>query len=166
MKKFQRRLYTGFGDFVEDMRIVLSARKEMRGMMRGLDPAFRERLFLAVTQVNGCRYCSYYHARQALLSGVSNEEIQGLVDGLLDHSPRGELTALCYAQYWAEADARPKEEARSRLLETYGAETTAQIELALRMIRIGNLTGNLLDYILVRVSFGLIDVNRPLDILR
>jgi hypothetical protein len=28
-------------------------------------PAFRERLMLAVTVVNGCRYCSYFHARQA-----------------------------------------------------------------------------------------------------
>ena len=72
MKKFPRRLYAGFGDFVADMRIVISARNEIRDMMRGLDPAFRERLFLAVTQVNGCRYCSYYHARQALLIGVSD----------------------------------------------------------------------------------------------
>jgi AhpD family alkylhydroperoxidase len=162
MKKFQRRLYAGFGDFVADMRIVMSARKEIRDMMSGLDPAFRERLFLAVTQVNGCRYCSYYHAEQALLSGVSDEEIRGLADGLLDHSPQDELTALCYAQYWAETDARPEEEARLRLQETYGVEAAARIELALRMIRIGNLTGNLLDYILFRLSFGLIDVNRPL----
>jgi AhpD family alkylhydroperoxidase len=162
MKKFQRRLYVSFGDFVTDMRIVMSARKEFRDMMRGLDPAFRERLFLAVTQVNGCRYCSYYHAKQALLSGVSDEEIQGLEDGLLDHCPQGELPALCYAQHWAEMDARPEEEARSRVLETYGTETAARIELALRMIRMGNLTGNLFDYILFRLSFGLVDVDRPL----
>jgi AhpD family alkylhydroperoxidase len=162
MKKFQRRLYASFGDFVADMRVVMSSRKDIRGMMRGLDPAFRERLFLAVTQVNGCRYCSYYHAEQALLSGVTDEEIQELADGLLDHCPQGELTALCYAQYWAEMDAQPEEEARDRLLETYGAEMVAWIELALRMIRIGNLSGNLLDYMLFRLSFGLIDVDRPL----
>jgi hypothetical protein len=29
------------------------------------------------------------------------------------------------------------------------------------MIRIGNLTGNLLDYILFRLSFGRIDINKP-----
>ncbi len=162
MKKFPRRLYAGFGDFLADVRIVISARKEMRAMMRGLDPAFRERLFLAVTQVNGCRYCSYYHANQALLSGVTLEEIQGLGDGLLDHCPQGELAALHYARHWAQMNARPEKEARDRLLEAYGTETAARIELALRMIRIGNLTGNLLDYILFRLSFGLIDVNRPL----
>jgi hypothetical protein len=68
---------------------------------------------------------------------------------------------LCYAQHWAETDANPEPEARARLLETYGDETVAQIDLALRMIRIGNLTGNLLDYILFRLSFGRIDIDKP-----
>ena len=162
MKQFNRRLYKSFGDFVSDMRTVMSQRENIRGMMRGLDPAFRERLFLAVTQVNGCRYCSYYHAQQALLNGVSEEEIRELGDGLLDRCPQDELTALCYAQHWAETDAHPADEARARMLETYGAETTSQIDLALRMIRIGNLTGNLFDYITFRLSFGLINVDRPL----
>lgn len=162
MKKFNRRLYINFGDFVTDMRTVMSQRENIRGMMHGLDPVFRERLFLAVTQVNGCRYCSYYHAKQALLNGVSEDEIRGLEDGLLDCCPQKELTALCYAQHWAETDAHPDDEARAVLLETYGAEITSQIDLALRMIRIGNLTGNLLDYIIFRLSFGLIDVDRPI----
>ena len=162
MKQFNRRLYKSFGDFVSDIRTVMSQRENIRGMMHGLDPAFRERLFLAVTQVNGCRYCSYYHAQQALLNGISEEEIRDLGDGLLDNCPQDELTALCYAQYWAETDAHPNQEARARLLETYGAEKTSQIDLALRMIRIGNLTGNWLDYILFHLSFGLIDVDQPL----
>ena len=162
MKQFNRRLYRSFGDFITDMRTVMSQRENIRGMMRNLDPAFRERLFLAVTQVNGCRYCSYYHAKQALLSGVTDDEVQRLGNGLLDGCPQDELTALYYAQHWAETDACPDEEARARLLETYGDETTSKIDLALRMIRVGNLTGNLLDYILFRLSFGLIDIDRPL----
>jgi AhpD family alkylhydroperoxidase len=166
MKKFNRRLYQGFGDFVADMRTIMSQRKNIRGMMRSLDPAFRERLFLAVTQVNGCRYCSYFHTQQALLHGVTDEEIRGLGDGLLECCPQNELTALCYAQHWAESDAHPDPQARARLLETYGEEMTARIELALRMIRIGNLTGNLLDYIVFRLSFGLLDVDKPLALRR
>lgn len=31
---------------------------------------------LAVTQVNGCRYCSYVHARMALQAGLSEQEIR------------------------------------------------------------------------------------------
>jgi AhpD family alkylhydroperoxidase len=159
MKTFNRRLYRNPGEFLQDVRVLLSSREQIRAMMRGLDPAFRERLFLAVTQVNGCRYCSFFHAQQALTQGIPEEEIRAIGDGLLDGCPAQELTALCYAQHWAETNAHP--EARARLLETYGEGTTAQIDLALRMIRVGNLTGNLLDYILFRLSFGLIDLSRP-----
>ena len=134
MKKFKRRLYSNFGDFITDIRAVMSQRENIRDMMRMLDPAFRERLFLAVTQVNGCRYCSFYHAKQALLNGVTDEEIRGLGDGLLDCCPQQELTALYYAQHWAESNAHPDEEAQVRLLETYGKEKSTQIGLALRMI--------------------------------
>ncbi len=161
MKQFNRRLYGNFGEFLADIRIVMSNRKNIHGMMRLLDPAFRERLFLAVTQVNGCRYCSYFHAQQALTQGISEAEIRAIGDGLLDRCPVEELTALCYAQHWAETNANPAPEARARLLETYSEETVAQIDLALRMIRIGNLSGNLLDYILFRLSFGRIDINKP-----
>jgi len=161
MKAFNRRLYASLGDFLADLRSIMSHRVDIRAMMRGLDPAFRERLFLAVTQVNGCRYCSYFHTQQALTHGVPEEEIRALGDGLLDACPAQELTALCYAQHWAETDAHPLPEARVRLLETYGEATTAGIDLALRMIRVGNLTGNLFDYLLFRLSFGRIDINRP-----
>jgi AhpD family alkylhydroperoxidase len=161
MKTFNRRLYRNPGEFLHDVRVLLSSREHIRAMMRGLDPAFRERLFLAVTQVNGCRYCSFFHAQQALTHGIPEEEIRAIGDGLLDGCPAQELTALCYAQHWAETNAHPLPEARARLLDTYGEGTTAQIDLALRMIRVGNLTGNLLDYILFRLSFGLIDLSRP-----
>lgn len=162
MKTFNRRLYGSFGEFGADIRLVISNRRNIRGLMRGLDPAFRERLFLAVTQVNGCRYCSYFHAQQALLQGITKEEIRAIGTGLFDQCPAAELEALCYAQHWAENNARPLPEARARLLEIYGDETVAHIDLALRMIRIGNLTGNLLDYLLFLLSFGLIDTSRPL----
>jgi AhpD family alkylhydroperoxidase len=161
MKTFNRRLYRNPGEFLHDVRVLLSSREHIRAMMRGLDPAFRERLFLAVTQVNGCRYCSFFHAQQALTHGIPEEEIRAIGDGLLDGCPAQELTALCYAQHWAETNAHPLPEACARLVETYGEGTTAQIDLALRMIRVGNLTGNLLDYILFRLSFGLIDLSRP-----
>jgi AhpD family alkylhydroperoxidase len=163
MKQFNRRLYSSLGELLADFRMVMSNRKNIRAMMHSetFTPAFRERLFLAVTQVNGCRYCSYFHAQQALTEGISETEIRAIGDGLFDKCPAEELTALCYAQHWAETNAKPTPEARARLLETYGEETVAQMDLALRMIRIGNLTGNLLDYILFRLSFGRIDINKP-----
>ena len=150
------RIYRSPAELVADFRAITSRRQEIRSLMRGevIDPAFRTRLMLAVTQVNGCRYCAYGHARQALAEGISAEEIEALGQGMFAGSPPEEVPALLYAQHWAEADGEPDPAARDRVLEQYGEQVTAGIELALRMIRMGNLVGNTWDYVLYRISFG------------
>ena len=119
-----------------------------------LSPAFRERLMLAVTAVNGCRYCSYFHAKEALLAGISETEMELLLGGVVDHCLVEEAAAVLYAQHWAETDANPDPDARLKLAEIYGNDTAAAIELVLRMIRMGNLMGNTWDYFLYRISMG------------
>ena len=156
MDRFKRRYYRSLRDVLADFRAIMSRREEIRPLMRGevIDPAFRERLMLVVTEVNGCRYCSYAHAREALTVGVSEEEIAALSEGVFEGSPEEEIPALLYAQHWAEANGSPEPEARQEVVARYGEKTVAAIELALRIIRVGNLTGNTLDYVLYRISFG------------
>jgi AhpD family alkylhydroperoxidase len=156
MKKFNRRTYRSLGEAFNDVRAVMSRRKEIPTLMDGetLDPAFRERLMLAVTAVNDCRYCSYAHTRRALEEGISQEEIKALATGAFDGCPPEQVEALCYAQHWAEANGRPDPAARARVLERYGERKLDAIELALRMIRVGNLSGNTLDCFLYYVSLG------------
>ena len=109
---------------------------------------------LAVTAVNGCRYCSYFHTRQALKSGITAEEISNLLAGDIDNCPHDETVAVVYAQHWAESDAHPDPEAVLRLQQTYGHEKTEAIHSLLRMIRMANLLGNSWDYLIYRISFG------------
>jgi len=156
VKKFNRRIYHSLSEPVVDLRAIVSRRKEIRSLMRGntIDPAFRERLMLVVTEVNGCRYCSYAHARQALAVGISQEEIATLGQGMFAGSPPEEVPALLYAQHWAEANGEPDPAPREQVVAQYGEQVTGAIELTLRMIRMGNLLGNTWDYILYRVSFG------------
>ncbi|MBN1935559.1 MAG: carboxymuconolactone decarboxylase family protein [Anaerolineae bacterium] len=156
MTTFKRRTYQNIGEFVADLRVMFSRRKEIRILMRGqvIAPAFRERLMLAVTAVNRCRYCSYAHAREALSKGVSPQEIEALGKGLFDPSPPEELPALLYAQHWAEMNGNPDAPAREQVVARYGENVVDAIELALRMIRAGNLSGNTFDYVLYRISFG------------
>lgn len=161
-KPFKRRLYPSLGDFAADLRATTGRPRQMRAVMRGanLDPAFRERLMLAVTAVNGCRYCSYYHARQALVVGITPEEAEALAAGVLDACPPEQAPAVLYAQHWAENDGRPDPAARARIVELYGSETTEAIELVLHTIRMGNMAGNTFDYVLYRLSFGRWDIDR------
>jgi len=109
---------------------------------------------LAVTAVNGCRYCSYYHAQEAIKAGLPDEELQKLLVGVIDDAPPEELPALLYAQHWAEAEGFPDPAARQKLNDTYGPQRAEAIETVLRMISMGNLLGNTADYWLYRLSFG------------
>ena len=156
MDKFKRRIYRSPTQLIADFRAIIRRRREIRTLMRGevIDPAFRERLMLVVTEVNGCRYCSYGHARQALAEGISQEEITALGRGMFAGSPSEEVPALLYAQHWAEANGVPDAAVRERLVEQYGEQVAEGIDLALRMIRMGNLLGNTWDYVLYRISFG------------
>jgi AhpD family alkylhydroperoxidase len=154
--EFKRRIYRSPTQLIADFRAITSRRKEIRTLMRGevINAAFRERLMLVVTEVNGCRYCSYGHARQALAEGISQEEITALGQGMFAGSPSEEVPALLYAQHWAEANGVPDVAVRERLVEQYGEEVAAEIELVLQMIRMGNLLGNTWDYVLYRISLG------------
>jgi AhpD family alkylhydroperoxidase len=79
-QKFTRRIYRRPAELLEDFRFIWERRPMIRRAMRGLiSPAFRERLMMTVTEVNGCRYCSYYHARLSLLAGISQDELRELL---------------------------------------------------------------------------------------
>ncbi len=155
-KAFSRRIYHRPRDLWADIRDILGRSGDMRALMRGetLASDFRERLMLAVTEVNACRYCAYYHARQALAAGLPRSELEALTEGDFGSSPAHERPALLYAQHWAEADGLPDPATRNHIVALFGSETALAIDLALRVIRIGNLLGNTFDYVLYRLSGG------------
>ena len=157
-KKFLKRRYPTLKATFADMRYMHAHRSDIRAAMRdnAVDEAFRERLMMAVTTVNGCRYCSYFHAREALRAGISPEELEAVASMEFSDSPPEQQPALLYAQHWAETDANPDSEIRERMLALYGQETLKAIEMVLRMIRMGNLMGNTFDYVLFRITFGLL----------
>ena len=154
--KIRRRIYSNFGQFYQDTSFVINNREKIGLVMKGnlISPAFRERLMLSVTAVNNCRLCSYVHSKQALLSGLSEEETEMLLKGVIDNCPDKEIPALFYAQHWADTDPKPDPKARHKLVENYGKDTVEVIELVLRVIRMGNLVGNTWDYFLYRLSFA------------
>jgi AhpD family alkylhydroperoxidase len=154
--KFRKRFYTSAREFATD---ILYLARNIRWLNSGnlngvISPAFRERLMLAVTAVYGCRYCSYFHAKRGLKSGIDGEEAAALLAGSFKICPPEEALALLYAQHWAESNANPDTEAIEKLERAYGPEKAKVINLVLRMVRVGNLVGNLWDYFLYKLSRG------------
>jgi AhpD family alkylhydroperoxidase len=154
--KFNKKTYKNPKELFSDLWFpIRNGRRLKQAKKQGLiTEAFQERLMLAVTAVHGCRYCSYVHTKQALKSGITSQEISRLLSGDVANCPEEEAVAVIYAQHWAESDAHPDPKAYRKLLQTYGAKKTEAINLALRMIRLGNLLGNSWDYLIYRISFG------------
>lgn len=151
---FPRRTYTSLAAFLDDVRFIMRHRDRLKTAMRVLDETFRERLMLAVTQVNRCRYCTEFHAKYALEAGLSQEEIEQLLEGIVEQCPPDEVTAILYARHWAEEAGAPDPEIRQKLVDVYGEGQADAIDMVLRMIWIGNLSGNTFDYLLYRISGG------------
>lgn len=125
----------------------------MRAQRKGLiSKAFTEKIMLAVTQVNGCRYCSWFHTRIALREGISKTEIYTLLGGVFDGADEDEMLALLYAQHFADTGGRPEEESRNKLYETYGKERARSIEASIKAITVGNIYGIAFDGLVHRLK--------------
>ena len=120
------------------------AARTLRSTVRsrgGRGRAFTERILLAVTEVNGCALCAYGHSRLALKAGVSAEEIRALLGGVASGVPDRELTAIVFAQHYADSRGHPDADAWRELILTYGEEQALGILGAVRMIMLGNAVG-------------------------
>lgn len=157
MDMSKKRTFRSFRQFWQELFFMLKNHKQIKSAMRDSDisSAFRERLMLAVTSVNDCRYCSYYHTQLALQEGISAEEAAKLLEGSVENCPSEEAAALLYAQHWAESDGNPDSEAVHRIIENYGEKTLHDIDMLLHMIRMGNYSGNAVDMIRAKMPFGL-----------
>ena len=154
-ESFQRRTMP-IGELIRETTALVRDSGKIRSAMRNkqLTPSFRERLMLAVTAVNRCRYCSYAHSKAALTAGLSAEEVAELCGGVYDSCPQEEMPALLFAEHWAETDGYPDEDARQEVSARYGEALLQDIEVVLRMIRMGNMYGNAWDRFLYNISFG------------
>ena len=148
-----KRLYTPkeYFSFIDDLFAHFSDIKLMRNKAL-VDDAFFERLMLAVTEVNGCRYCSYFHTGQALKAGLSEEEVTALLGGDKNDIPEDEAVAILFAQHYAESGGVPDATAVARLYEVYGEEKARAILVPIRMIMLGNVSGNNFDGLVHRLK--------------
>ena len=158
MTAFSKRTFRNFSHFWSELCFAWRERKALKGILsaRALDAAFRERLMMAVTSVNRCRYCSFVHTRAALKEGVTREELEGFLSREADAVPEEERVAVLYAQHWAESGGNPEPEAMQQLEAAYPPERVEAINLTIRFINFNNLFGNTTDRLLYAVSFGLL----------
>jgi AhpD family alkylhydroperoxidase len=118
--------------------IPLLKRAKTAGQM---DKAFLERIMLAVTEVNGCAMCSYYHTRVALEEGFRVEEIRAMLGGNFADVPKEQLGGVLFAQHYADERGMPTRESWARIVSEYGETGAGGILAVTRMIMMGNAIG-------------------------
>jgi alkylhydroperoxidase family enzyme len=109
---------------------------------QSLDPRTRERVILAITEVNGCRYCAWIHGSWQDFLGENS-----LVDA--------DEALLTYARACAEA-GQPLDPAP--LAEVLSPDAIGSVRATVAQIEVSNLVGNTVDGLIARLTR-----KRPLD---
>jgi AhpD family alkylhydroperoxidase len=153
VRPFSKRIYI-YATFKADTQRIFDHFDGFHQAVRSgrVSKTFAEKIMLVVTQVNGCRYCNYGHSRAALAAGVSETELQDLLALEFKAFPIYEVTALNFAQHYAEANGQPDLEAWQQVVTYYGEDTAHDILAYIRMITFGNLLGNTFDALLSRIK--------------
>lgn len=108
-----------------------------------IDKKLVKRIMLAVTHVNGCALCSWFHTKDALKMGMPKEEISQLLDGEMSDVPKDEAAALVFAQHYADTLGNVDSGAWRHVIRTYGIQKAQGIRAAVCMIMAGNAQGNI-----------------------
>ncbi len=134
------------------VRFVRKARK-----LGLLDKHCMERIMLGVTQVNGCRLCSYAHTRIALETGMEASQIANLLGGELGDIPPDQIRAVLFAQHYAETKGRPSQSSWEEVVHAYGEDGAKGILGATRIIMVGNIWGVVIGFLQDRIHRRIVD---------
>ncbi len=117
------------------LKIIADKRKQ------SVDGHFRERLQLAVTEVNGCAACSYAHTQLALKQGMSQDEITSFLSGDNRYVNPIEAKAIFFAQHFADSGGYPQKEAYASIMQEYGRKKAGIILAAIQVMMAANIYG-------------------------
>lgn len=151
MKLFRKRVFTISTFFKDTHSLYVRFGSLKKAFIRkNIDSSFRERIMLAVTQVNKCKFCSFGHTKAALSTGISSKEINEILDANFQNVPDVQKLALCFAQSYAEMGGLYEQEYLNKLTEYYGSETARDILAYTQFMAYCNLCGNTIEGLLLR----------------
>ncbi len=141
-KKFFKKIYS-HKDFYKALVLSFRSAKYLRLNRKKnlISPQFKERIMLAVTEVNGCEACSYAHTKFALEEGMAIGEINAILSGDTKTIPENELIGIFFAQYYTDNNGKVSQKSWQSLVDKYGEESAMIILAMIRMMNVGNIYG-------------------------
>lgn len=139
---FYKKIYSHH-DFYNALVLAIRSSKylKLNSEKKLISPQFKERIMLAVTEVNGCEACSYAHTKFALEEGMSLEEIESILKGDEKTIPQNELIAILFSQHYADEKGKTSLESWQKLISEYGQESAMVILSFIRVMMVGNIYG-------------------------
>ncbi|MGZ5375402.1 MAG: carboxymuconolactone decarboxylase family protein [Solirubrobacterales bacterium] len=140
------RTFASAGEALSDVAAVVGRAGPLVAVYLGarLDPMLRERVMVAVSQVNACAGCARVHRRLALRAGLAPDELEAI--GLGDRAALDERSraAVIYASELAERRFRapPSPEVEAAAREHLKSSELAAVEAVARGMALANLTAN------------------------
>ena len=116
--------------------------------------ALREKVYLAVTAINDCRFCAWGHTHWAMAHGVPLEEVNQILhhqSESLDASNPAEAAAILFAQHYAEYQDQVDPQSIENLRKYYSDAQVKEILACVRFITLTNLSGNTVDAVIDRL---------------
>ena len=144
INKNQPRIY-GKREFVGILSRATYSMVKYRKYMKLISKEFETNLMLSVTEVNGCQLCNYFHTKNAIDSGIKDEELQSLLSGDLKNVKLEEAQALLFAQHYASEKGDYSKETFHKVIDHYGKKSAYGILGIITLISFGNAHG---------ISFG------------
>lgn len=154
MKNKEERVFK-VHEFLHIIRLTRIAFPTMRDAKKRkrFSKQLKERIMLAVTNVNGCSLCSFVHTKIALKSGLEASEIKALLGGEKEQVREEDLIAILFAEHFAYSKESPDKEALERLVDVYQEERANLILASTIMISLTNVIGITLDLFKKRLLF-------------
>lgn len=128
-------------EFASIMNKAVYSMVKFKSELKLINKNFESHIMLAVSEVNGCRICSYYHTKGALKSGSTEEEISQFLTGDLSSVDKTEAVALIFAQHYADCEGDYNIESYERVIQAYGIDKAYGILGTIRIIMMGNVYG-------------------------
>lgn len=117
--------------------MIAKYRKELKL----INKKFSSSIMMAVTNVNGCAMCSYYHTKELINAGTTDEELKVILEGTYTNLKTEESLALIFAEHYADASGNYDLNAFEKVKEYYGIDLAYGILASIKSIMFGNMFG-------------------------
>lgn len=117
---------------------------------RSLDRKLYEAVYLRVSLINGCHYCSQHHIRGVKRAGLTPEQMKGLKDGNYAGFGAPEQAALCYAEKLTRTPDGASDSDFAELKKDFSDEQIVDLHM---LIGLANLTNRVTGPLALEVEF-------------